>query len=87
MKEKGGDKDEWFNKIIQKLYDVFEKACQFEEANDDIQAVEQFFLCLGLIKQVMDSDLFHPRKDREYLKEILETFDLPCSLKMARIMF
>ena len=40
MKEKGGDKDEWFNKIIQKLYDVFEKACSFEEANDDIQAVE-----------------------------------------------
>ena len=81
------DKDEIFNKIIQRLYDVFSKACDFEEQNDDIQAVEQYFLCLGLIKEVMDSGIYHPRKDREYLREILTTFDLPCSIKMARIMF
>ena len=36
MREKSTDKVEWFNKIILKLYEVFEKGSKLEEANDEI---------------------------------------------------
>ena len=31
--------------------------------------------------------MFHHRKHKEYLQQIILTFDMPCTIKLARIMF
>ena len=51
--------------------------------------VEKLFECLGVIKVIVESDIMSDQagdQSGDFLKHILLTYDLPCSLKLCQIL-
>ena len=51
--------------------------------------VEKLFECLGVIKVIVESDILTDQagdNSADFLKHILLTYDLPCSLKLCKIL-
>ena len=77
---------ERMNNIRETLDRQFIKAAELEQQNKEEQAVEEYFLCLGMVKKIIESDLFNYERDKVDFQQLLVTYDLPCSLRMCKIL-
>eukprot|EP00347_Sterkiella_histriomuscorum_P001026 403373623 len=52
------------------------------------QAVESYYICITMIKKVLESKIFNQgQKDHEYVQKLMQKYDIPCSLRMCALLY
>ncbi len=48
--------------------------------------MKQMFECLGIVKTIVESDIFSQANDQDFLRHLLLTYDLPSSLEICKLL-
>ena len=80
-------KGEFQSWLDSKLKEKFESAGKYEKDHSEnhVKVVEEYFVILGMLKIVIESDHFDVQEDQHFLQHLLLTYDLVSSLKLCRL--